>query len=200
MELLQSNDIDITCSTSDELVANIDVSGVEMPPVNAGWARRTALRETAGSRYVEKYKADVQNLFDIGSKDSAKKLSPSGMREALLKMYPGRFDIPSESYIQKAISAVFQKQKSGNDVDEDIEGERIKMRQIYKDAIYATVQESGWTLKPAVGLEMIREQFRLPNMSFSADFPTRKQIKSRISSLKSKHKKDTFLPSDRELE
>lgn len=77
-----------------------------------GWARRTKLRETSGMRCADIYKTQLHALFDVEGRDNLKKLCASGMREYLVKNYPGRFDIPSETFIQN-LSLQCSREKKG---------------------------------------------------------------------------------------
>ena len=70
-------------------------------------------------------------------------MNAAAMREHLLDKYNGRFDISSESAIQKAIGTMFQKQKSREKGGEQRDP-RIRMPQRYRDAIDELLSSSGW--------------------------------------------------------
>lgn len=73
LELLQSRDINISPLSGDGIVEGIEAEGTEVPELAPGWARREIVKGGCSRDYVELYKNELQEMFDAGSTDNAKK-------------------------------------------------------------------------------------------------------------------------------
>jgi hypothetical protein len=78
-----------------------------------GWARRPNREDGMyGKLYItDQYREDLQAMFDQGAQNSSSKRGPAEMREQLEIKFPGKYRYPGEIEINKAISAMFDKQK-----------------------------------------------------------------------------------------
>jgi hypothetical protein len=64
-----------------------------------------------GAKYIERYKAMLTKIFARGSKKSSSKMGPGMMREQLVQLFPGVFQLPNVSEIQQFITQLFAKEK-----------------------------------------------------------------------------------------
>ena len=76
-----------------------------------GWARRPRHGTIYGNSYIDTYKDDLAEMFDIGTKQPNLKMAPGKMYDLLVAKYPFRFDIPSETEIKTFINLIFQNAK-----------------------------------------------------------------------------------------
>ena len=76
-----------------------------------GWARRPPHGTMYGNSYIDTYKDDLTEIFDIGTKQTNLKMAPGKMHDLLVSKYPCRFDIPSETEIKTFINLMFQNAK-----------------------------------------------------------------------------------------
>ena len=78
---------------------------------NVSWARRKGHGKLYGKHYIDKYKSELQIMFEEGKRDSSKKMNPGKMRECLLQKFPNHFSIPGDTEIKQFIGAQFQNDK-----------------------------------------------------------------------------------------
>ena len=115
------------------------------------------------------------------------------MHECLVNKYPTRFDIPSETEIQLFITAeVATRNQRANRCSSTAQTMSTKSRMSALYVYYLTKRfnETGGTLKPRDGLTYLKDVCD-PS---TEDFPTDKQIKSKVSAMKSKFKGCMRLP------
>ena len=82
-------------------------------PFEAGWAIRPKIGDLYGKKYIEKYSAEIVQMFQDGFVDKSRRRGPNRMREELIRRHPGAFDIPSEAEIRSAISRMMLQAKTG---------------------------------------------------------------------------------------
>ncbi|PXF48897.1 hypothetical protein BWQ96_01239 [Gracilariopsis chorda] len=111
------------------------------------------------------------------------------MTEHVMSQLGDRFDIPTESDIQKYIRVMFNGQKSGCSRSVRAPGIMAPYRSIVDDI----VQGSKYNIASLALVLELKKRFdqesSLPNK-----FPTDAQVKNRISSLKPTYKREHFLP------
>lgn len=78
-------------------------SDFSLPGVTAGWAKRPKHGKRYGTNYFQGFEIDLPIAFDAGTANSVKKMNNSMMLECLGKLYPNRFDSPSEEGIKKFV-------------------------------------------------------------------------------------------------
>ena len=110
------------------------------------------------------------------------------MTEALMRKYPRRYDVPSEAEVQSFINAKCSAQRSEAARPR---GRNAKMGALYMHHIIRIFCESRGLIKPKKALELVR----LALDTSAEDFPSDKQIKAKISSLKVTYKKTKRLPN-----
>jgi len=81
----------------------------------SGWGRRKQHGKLYGNSYISDYEGELKSMFEVGVQESSRKMGPAKMRELLVKKYPNKFSIPSETDIKKITDAMFQKSKKYND-------------------------------------------------------------------------------------
>ncbi len=69
-----------------------------------GGARRSPHVTMYGASYIDTYKDDLTEMFDVGSKQSNHKMAPGKMYNLLVAKYPLMFDIPSETEIKHTLT------------------------------------------------------------------------------------------------
>jgi hypothetical protein len=79
-----------------------------------GWACRPRKGEMYGTKYIERFKAELFEFFKISSRDSDKKLGPAIMLERLQLAHPDLYTLPSFAEIQSFVSQCFNREKDGN--------------------------------------------------------------------------------------
>jgi len=76
-----------------------------------GWVERPAYGNTLGINTVSKYAADIEEMFEALQLEKDRKMSPSIMRDMLMKKHPHRYDIPSDYFIIGYLSTLLRKHK-----------------------------------------------------------------------------------------
>ena len=66
-----------------------------------------------GRKYIEAFKGDIVEMFNAGCRDKSFRMGAGRMLERIKRQNPGRLDLPSETEIRQAISALMAKMKSG---------------------------------------------------------------------------------------
>ena len=148
-----------------------------------GWARRPKNGQMYGKKYIERYRDEIIRMFQRGAEDSSEKCSAPIMWEHLVMKFPDRYDIPSEQEIRQEIGRLYKLKKDNRDLQLSRPGRRGRkgMDEKYERILLKFLEENP-NLKPRKGYQMFLNHFEDPNVE---GFPTEKQVKSKISSLKS---------------
>ena len=117
------------------------------------------------------------------------------MRKQLIRNRGERFDIHLETDIGRVINSMVQRQKNGNAAEIQEGSKRNRTSVVYRIAIDDMLSISEFNLSPSSAVHMLRCKFMTGN-SLPEIFPADRQIKSRVSTQKSRHKRETNLPED----
>jgi hypothetical protein len=154
-----------------------------------GWAWRPNHGKVYGATYIEKYREDIQEMYNQGAMTESDKMSPAFMLEKLKLRYPGRYSLPGENEIRTEISSLFSKQKSGKT------GRRTQTPQDYLDLIVGTCEEAyaaNNDLKLIVPRIILEEVKRRAKDKYEGviptNFPADQKIKCMISGFKTQMK------------
>lgn len=155
------------------------------------WARRPKKGFTLGRNFIESFKADVKEMVQRGVRDKSKNMSCSKMQEQIRNMYPNRYDIPNvhniNSYVQSLLKAI--REEGTGEVPEGAGvTTKYKMPEVYANALDRIVRETP-TIMPASGRRKLLEALNIDGAQLPAGLPTDKQVRSKVSALKSKMKK-----------
>ena len=165
------------------LLANVDdYSAVSFAK---GWALRAGYGKIYGAKYIDKYKADIDELYSRGNIDQRHKMGPGRMLECLRVKYPNKLDLPSETEIRQRITSLVAKYKKHGTI-------YLKrgIQEPFKGILMNIVISSRYQVKPQQALEFFRLKITEQNLTDHEDKPDNKHVKSFISALKSKHKKN----------
>lgn len=196
-QLMQTNDIQVRSIIEDDITDHVDVSHTSVQAIVSGWARRGTIVTEDNSANLKKYQPALQEMFDLGKSNKALKMSSANMRQRLYQQFGEQFDVPTEAQIQKAINAMFARQKHsavGGGNARDI-ASSTGMAPVYKAFIDDLLVESNFSVAPRVAVSRIREKFQTTD-GYPSDFPTEGQVKNRVSGQKTKHRKENYLPDD----
>lgn len=199
-----------SASSMNDLAAS---QGTIYQSFDAGWARRPRNGQLYGKKYISKYTQDIVQMFQDGVDDISKRRGPNRIREVLLKRYPGALDIPSETEIRNAITAMMTQQKKGQAISlGSRRGRKSSFPPILEYILSHYINQNrnttnGSALKPTQALIFCKETYvreyehRFPISDDS--MPEDAKIKQRFSDLKQKlakygHLEETFPyePSD----
>ena len=172
----------------DELDPFFDDNLPDYSPVSfeKGWALRAGYGKIYGAKYIEKYKKDIDELYSRGNVDQRHKMGPGRMLECLRRTYPGRLDLPSETEIRQRITSLVAKYKKHGTIDLKKRG----IQEPFKGIISVIVADSQYKIKPKEALAAFVVKITEQNLTTHDDKPDDKHVKTFISQLKSKHKKD----------
>jgi hypothetical protein len=137
-----------------------------------GWARRPRKGEMYGTKYIERFKAELFEFFKISSRDSDKKLGPAIILERLQLAHPDLYTLPSFAEIQSFVSQCFNREKDGNS-EEPIPNSTSRRRchrgngvveanpneETLEEAIATIVDYYGGNILPKYVLLRLRDQF-----------------------------------------
>jgi len=151
---------------------------------SAGWARTRAHGSKYGRKYIEPFRQEIVEMFNMGKADSAKKKGPGRMLAELKRRYPSRLDLPSESEIRQCISTLVAKQKKGQETD--LHANR-GVPQPFLTSLTSIFEENP-NIRPRDAWKRFQE-INPPAEALSASYPTEQQVKSKISSMKVKRKR-----------
>ena len=173
-----------------------------------GWARRPPHGSMYGNSYIENYKNDLIEMFDVGKQQSNLKMAPGKMYDILVAKYPFSFDIPSETEIKTFINLMFQnakyaekKNKRNNDSDnrQSTKESRGRKKGTIETqewvGILETVVEADKKGKPSELYNKLMEVLGSDPKAWPIDLPLKdentphvEKIKEKISYLKGKWK------------
>ena len=153
-----------------------------------GWARRPHHGDQYGKKYITEYKDDIRELFNIGKRDSERKLNPRKMLETMRKKYPNIYTLPSETSIKQHISKLFKEQKDSGSNEVICDKVRSKLSGIYEKKLEEYLEKDD-KLRPNDAYNTLVREFTGENGELPDDFPGKKKAKSKFSSLKAAKKK-----------
>ena len=148
-----------------------------------GWAKRPQSGDLYGKKFIGRFRDEIRAMFEEGAQKSVDKQSAATMYERLLQKYPKRFDLPKEGEVRTEIQRLLRLQKMGRDLYEPRAHKRGRkgMKSVYSSFLSEIMRENP-RLKPREGLAMFHERFH--EHRDAEDFPTEKQVKAKISSIK----------------
>lgn len=171
-----------------------------------GWARRLKVDGGVyGRTYIQSFKDDVELLFQRGNLNSSEKMNPAQIRESLEEKYPNLFSIPSETKIKQEIGLLFSKSKESS-----VGGTKSKQNKNKgkKSTIILHLDGSNTMIDWLQVLEEVVKENKCcrPEVLYSRfillmtethaipidDIPRRHKLKQKISSLKSRYKKEAM--------
>ena len=168
-----------------------------------GWARRPPHGSMYGNSYIENYKNDLIEMFDVGKQQSNLKMAPGKMYDILVAKYPFKFDIPGETEIKTFINLMFQnakyeekKTKRNNSTTKESRGRKKGNTETEEwVCILETVVEADKKGKPSDLYDKLMEVLGSDPKSWPIDLPLKEgktphvgKIKEKISYLKGKWK------------
>ena len=112
-------------------------------------------------------------------------MGPGRMLECLRSKHPEKLDLPSETEIRQRIASLTAKYKKHGTIDL-----KKGIQKPFKGILSTIVMDSEHQVKTKQALELFKVKVSELNLTDHEDKPDDKQVKSFISSLKSKHKKD----------
>ena len=149
-----------------------------------GWAKTRAHGSKYGRKYIEPFRQEIVEMFNVGKADSAKKKGPGRMLAELTRRYPHRLDLPSESEIRQCISTLMAKQKKGHATELN---PNRGVAQPFLASLISIFEENA-DIKPKEAWRQFQE-LHPPSEAMSSSYPTEQRVKSKISSMKVKYKK-----------
>ena len=102
--LMQSKDIDLPSVREEVIVQDINTAGTVLSAIRIGWARREKQKQKQTPKHADRYKDELQRMFEAGAVNKAQKMSVAGMREQLIQNHGERFYIPLETDILRVIN------------------------------------------------------------------------------------------------
>lgn len=127
-------------------------------------------------------------MFEAGVAELSDKLSPAAMLERLRQKYPEKYSLPLESDIQSYVSLLFGRKKRGLSLQATGQHGRRGISESFAKSISDMIDDEPH-LKPSTGLSRLRSMYSGDDGAPPDDFPTEKQIKSKICSTKAARKK-----------
>ena len=192
-----NGDLSVLSSTKDNPILddsvgyNIDNNIVST--FDKGWGRRinrigTSTSSLYGDTYIEPYKEKLKEMFQVGARNSSKKMNAAMMRNELRKLYPNIFSIPGETEIKKYISQLFVKSKTNYDdnevdleMDEVVEDESETIPRVNWEKCLKKLVEEKPTERPQVIYDIFILQF---DDNEQLQLPRKEDVKKKISSIK----------------
>ncbi|KAJ8908052.1 hypothetical protein NDN08_008149 [Rhodosorus marinus] len=157
--------------------------------VRRGWACRPSNSAVYGREYIADFKQDIERMHAESGRNGSPKLSAGRVREALLRLYPGRIDVPSESEIQRVLNAsAFRRRK--NRVTALLMPYR-GIKEPYLSECVRIFEQSEGTIKPADAWRLFVARFPCPEGEEAANYPSAAKFQSKISNLKTKIRKSS---------
>lgn len=184
--MTDTTDIKILDCAQDTPLSDGDISFFKR-----GWDLHPPHGKSYGRKYIEPFKHHIEDWFKLGMVDKSVKMSPAKMVECLVRKYPGRIYLPSESEIRQVISVLVNKQREG------IEISLAKSRGIvepYFSTVNNIFMESQGEISPTEGWNQFLVHHPMDNEESMESRPSQKQVKSKISSMKSVLNKTGVLP------
>ena len=157
-----------------------------------GWACSKPQGQKYGRKYIDPFKKDIEEMFQMGISNKNVRVGPGRMLNNLRKKYPGRLDLPSETEIRQAIGSMVAQQNKGQTPNLS---SRRGMATTYNDTIVQIFRDSNGEVMPRHAWEQFQKIHPiLPNNQEDTEYPSKQQVTSKISSLRVKFKKEGKMP------
>ncbi len=165
-----------------------------------GWGRRPLSGNLYGPNWLDDEKRKmIKRMYQKGEKDKHAKMRPEEMREEIKRDFPGMFSIPTAETIKSYINSLNnakKKKDDGNNDEVDTGGEAVDVanndgvvpRKIV-DRIKIRLSED-MTLAPRKLIVELQKEFAV-NGNLPHDWPDKKKLSAKISTVKSTMKKKT---------
>jgi len=128
----------------------------------------------------------------LGFNDKSALMGPAKMYEALKRKYPGRLDLPSEGEIRQAISIMMTK------IKKSLKPTLCRTRGIlepYNSTVLTIFVDSEGNITPSQAWIEFQRLHPADSEAPSTSVPSERQVKNKISNLKSKFKATGAMPS-----
>ncbi len=197
-DLIKSNSVTIYSKASD----NPDLQAISVsedvrkqwlfPPQ---WAVRTSDGAALGRNFVGPFKEQIRQLVVRGHYDKGKKLSGPQMLEQLEAYYPNRMDLPSvyhiKNHVQTVLLSIRKAEKALKMGLTEVPSKRNKcVPDEYAKVIEEIVREEP-TIRPLQVVSKLMTRMGIDPNQKPQNFPERKKIAQKVSTVKTKLKKST---------
>ena len=198
-ERIDQHEIDIVIMSAsvDEnmgVFADIQTTGSSAVDFGAKWACSRGHGRMYGRKYIEAFKGDIVEMFNAGCRDKSFRMGAGRMLERIKRQNPGRLDLPSETEIRQAISALMAKMKSGKAIT--LSNSRGIAMPYLATVVRIFVEREG-NVTPRDAWRIFQENHPPPEdleSSNDSNYPAMEKVKSKISALKTALKKNNVLP------
>ena len=114
--VVDQHDFEVINAATDVSLLQVLAPAMEIQAdtFKSGWSKTRSYDSKYGRKYIEPFKAEIQDMFKLGNDDSTKRKGPGRMLAELRWRYPNRLDLPSESEISQCVSTLMAKQKKGH--------------------------------------------------------------------------------------
>lgn len=187
---IQTGDIEVHLSPSENKdLQSLSVSNhvretVQFPPL---WAARPGIGDSLGMNFIDEYKPQITEMVEQGNK--GRKLSTGQMQEQLQLLNPDRYNIPSTHHIDQYVKSVFASLKTVATASPAPKlQERYRMPVIYSQNLELIVQ-NNMNIKVSEAETALLVALNITDSQKGPDFPNSERIKNKISSLKTKIRK-----------
>ncbi|GMF59788.1 unnamed protein product [Phytophthora fragariaefolia] len=120
-----------------------------------GWARRPKRGQMYGTKYISLYENEIEYMFRQGEKDPSRKMGPARMLEALIMMYPHRYNLPGGNEIRGLITRLMKRKRQFSSgatqqtqtayappLDNSENAKKKRMSMVYADFLASLVSEN----------------------------------------------------------
>jgi hypothetical protein len=169
-----------------ELLRFVRENPNKFPPINPGWAERSARNNDYARLESTRFEKDLRELFDKHEGEGGDdKISADQLREYLRARHPMALDFPSLSEVRTALDRFVRQKKSKKagtlrpvGADGKVAAHNA-MAEPFNTFLRELVNEDP-TIKPRFALQAFREKYPpdTPNV------PTDKQVKTKVTGLK----------------
>lgn len=125
-----------------------------------------------------------------GSLDKSKRMSADQIQERLEVLYPLRYDIPSSRHIEQSINSIMQSLKRK---EKGVSSGIVRAERYFIPTKYAEILEqlllADSSLMPAAAKKKLLDVMNIAVSPKPGDWPPEEKIRQKVSSLKSKLKK-----------
>ena len=157
-----------------------------------GWACSKPQGHKYGRKYIDPFKKDIEEIFQVGVSNKNIRIGPGRMLNNLRRKYPGRLDLPSETEIRQAIGSMVSQQNKGQPPNLS---SRRGVTGNYNDTILKIFRDSKGEIMPRHAWDEFQKIHpRLPSNQDDIEYPSKQQVTSKISSLRVKYRKEGKMP------
>ena len=158
-----------------------------------GWAIRPGNGHMYGEKYIDRYRSEIEECYNLGEADSKNKRSPAQMVEMLQNKYPSEFCLPAEHDVRAEIGRLQQMKKKKKSATAANDGNVLPSKEKELDDYTKFIHHCAIPtdpptppMKPAAVVVATLKQFprkEHPNL------PSDAQIKQKFQYAKTKYKK-----------